>query len=112
MNNNVTLQQEDRERRLFLMSFAVAICQILYFAEWIFVYNMGRDYKVESARAVRSQIHEVAMIIVAGYNPVIYLTFNKTLREHFCKFYFPPLKRCFRQKVTIQAESTGGCDNA
>lgn len=112
MNNNVTLQQEDRERRLFLMSFAVAICQILYFAEWAFVYNMGRDVKDEAVRTVRAQIHEVAMTLVAGYNPVIYLTFNKTLRQHFCQVYFPPLKRYFGRKVTTKAESTGGCDNA
>ncbi len=90
------------------MSFAVAACQILYFAEWVCVFKMGRGEL--TVRHLRTQIHEVAMIIVAGYNPIVYLIFNGTMRKDFCNYYFQFLKRYFRRNSTglISVELTSG----
>ncbi len=85
MNDQAALQEAKRERRLFMMSFAPALCQLIYFAVWIFVWKLGSEKLPQ--RHIRSQIHITMMIMVAAYNPMIYLAFNKTLRKNFCIIY-------------------------
>jgi hypothetical protein len=86
------------------MTFAGAVVQMLFFIEWVFVYKVGSGQL--PVRNIRTQIHEVAFAIVAGYNPIIYLTFNGMLRKHFCKVYLELFKRCFRRNVNSKAEPT------